>query len=225
MERMTLQSNCDVLSTGKALSKLDYHEILRYIAISDGTQHCPSLLTVSLANSLFFVALSSSFQSLGVGHPMKVPATGRRPTTACEPSSSIMPAISQIGDSNNTTMSCNEAHLVRKVSICTSRSLLGFRLSSDLTPAFLPPSSAIGLHQATAPTSSIRCFISAKKLSSSGQNPQNSVSVCVMLMLTTEQTGPSCHVIVRTVLAGTRPTHARAPPGAPSPVKLRQTYS
>ncbi len=26
-------------------------------------------------------------------------------------------------------------------------------------------------------------------------------------------------------LAGTRPTHARAPPGAPSPVKLRQTYS
>ncbi len=25
-------------------------------------------------------------------------------------------------------------------------------------------------------------------------------------------------------LAGTRPTHARAPPGAPSPVKLRQTY-
>ncbi len=26
-------------------------------------------------------------------------------------------------------------------------------------------------------------------------------------------------------LAGTRPTHARAAPGAPSPVKLRQTYS
>ncbi len=26
-------------------------------------------------------------------------------------------------------------------------------------------------------------------------------------------------------LAGTRPTHARAPPGAPSPVKLRQTSS
>ncbi len=26
-------------------------------------------------------------------------------------------------------------------------------------------------------------------------------------------------------LAGARPTHARAPPGAPSPVKLRQTYS
>ncbi len=26
-------------------------------------------------------------------------------------------------------------------------------------------------------------------------------------------------------LAGTRPTHAIAPPGAPSPVKLRQTYS
>ncbi len=26
-------------------------------------------------------------------------------------------------------------------------------------------------------------------------------------------------------LAGTRPTHARAPPGAPSPVKLRQTCS
>ncbi len=26
-------------------------------------------------------------------------------------------------------------------------------------------------------------------------------------------------------LAGTRPTHARAPPGAPSPVKLCQTYS
>ncbi len=26
-------------------------------------------------------------------------------------------------------------------------------------------------------------------------------------------------------LTGTRPTHARAPPGAPSPVKLRQTYT
>ncbi len=26
-------------------------------------------------------------------------------------------------------------------------------------------------------------------------------------------------------LAGTRPTHVRAPPGAPSPAKLRQTYS
>ncbi len=25
-------------------------------------------------------------------------------------------------------------------------------------------------------------------------------------------------------LAGTRPAHARAPPGAPSPVKLRQTF-
>ncbi len=31
--------------------------------------------------------------------------------------------------------------------------------------------------------------------------------------------------IAKMELAGTRPTHSRAPPGAPSPVKLCQTYS